>query len=53
MGLAAGRDLPDEEHVNLSSLNEQVCSEYDIQQSHQVEVNETVGIPPEEEKKQP
>ena len=29
MGLAAGRGPPDEEHVDLSSLNDEVCSEYE------------------------
>ena len=46
MELASGRGLPDEEHVDLSSLNDEICSEYEEQK---FELNEEIEIPPEEE----
>ena len=48
MELAASRALPDEEHVDLSSLNNEICSEYEeFKFEREIEKDEEVEIPPE------
>ena len=46
MELVAGRCPPDEEYMDLSSLNFEVYREYE---EHKAEIYEEIEIPPEEE----
>ena len=47
--IAAGRGLQEEEHVDLSSLNDEVCCDYEeLKLERELQI-EDVEIPPEEE----